>query len=137
MRIRIINVSISQPYIRPIVRGKTKLPVEFGAKLDMGIDEKGLARLEKLSFDAYNECDVLIDAIERYRSRTGRYPERILVNQIYRNRKNRAYCKANGIRMSGPALGSPRQMTSDEKKQSYTDNIDRIEVERDFSLAKR
>ena len=26
-------VSISQPWIRPIVRGKTKAPVEFGAKL--------------------------------------------------------------------------------------------------------
>ena len=130
-------VSISQPYIRPIVRGKAKSPVEFGAKFDMSIDEKGLARLEKLSFDAYNECDVLISAIERYRSRTGMYPERVLVDQIYRNRKNRAYCKANGIRMSGPALGRPKQMTADEKKQSYTDNTDRIEVERGFSLAKR
>lgn len=60
-------VSISQPYIRPIVRGKAKAPTEFGAKLDMSIDEKGFARLEKLSFDAYNESDVLITAIERYR----------------------------------------------------------------------
>lgn len=130
-------VSISQPYIRPIVRGKAKAPVEFGAKLDMSIDEKGLARLEKLSFDAYNESDVLINAVERYRVRTGRYPERVLADQIYRTRKNRAYCKKNGIRMSGPALGRPRQMTSEEKKQSYTDNTDRIEVERGFSLAKR
>ena len=130
-------VSISQPYIRPIVRGKAKSPVEFGAKLDMSMDEKGLARLEKLSFDAYNECDVLISAIERYRSRTGRYPERVLVDQIYRNRKNRSYCKANGIRMSGPALGRPKKPAPEEKKQSYTDNTDRIEVERGFSLAKR
>lgn len=130
-------VSISQPYIRPIVRGKAKAPVEFGAKLDMSIDEKGLARLEKLSFDAYNESDVLINAVERYRVRTGRYPERVLADQIYRTRKNRAYCKRNGIRMSGPALGRPRQMTSEERKQSYTDNTDRIEVERGFSLAKR
>lgn len=130
-------VSISQPYIRPIVRGKAKAPVEFGAKLDMSIDEKGLARLEKLSFDAYNESDVLIKAVERYRVRTGRYPERVLADQIYRTRKNRAYCKKNGIRMSGSALGRPRQMTSEEKKQSYTDNTDRIEVERGFSLAKR
>ncbi len=130
-------VSISQPYIRPIVRGKAESPVEFGAKLDMSIDEKGLARLEKLCFDAYNECDVLIDAVERYHARTGRYPERVLADQIYRTRKNRAYCKANGIRMSGPALGRPRQMTSEEKKQSYRDNTDRIEVERGLSLAKR
>ena len=56
-------VSISQPYLRPIVRGKSKTPVEFGAKYDVSIDEKGHARLEKLSFDAYNESTVLIDAM--------------------------------------------------------------------------
>jgi len=38
-------VSISQPYIRPIVRGKAKATVEFGAKLDMSIDERGIVRL--------------------------------------------------------------------------------------------
>ena len=43
-------VSISQPYIRPIVRGKAKSPVEFGARYDVSIDEKGHARLEKLLF---------------------------------------------------------------------------------------
>ena len=130
-------VSISQPYLRPIVRGKAKAPVEFGAKLDMSIDEKGIARLEKISFDAYNECDVLIGTIENYRKRTGHYPERVLVDQIYRNRENRAYCKEHGIRISGPALGRHKQLSLDEKKQAYADNTDRIEVERGFSLAKR
>lgn len=33
-------VSISQPYIRPIVRGKARSPVEFGARYDVSIDEK-------------------------------------------------------------------------------------------------
>ena len=80
-------VSISQPYIRPIVRGEAKSRFEFGAKLNMSIDEKGLVRLEKLSFDAYNECDVLIDVVERYHARTGRYPERALADQICRIRK--------------------------------------------------
>lgn len=130
-------VSISQPYIRPIVRGKSKAPVEFGAKLDMSIDEKGIARLERLSFDPYNEGDVLIGAIENYRKRTGRYPERVLVDQIYRNRKNRAFCKEKNIRISGPSLGRPKELTAEEKKQAYADNTDRIEVERGFSLAKR
>ena len=130
-------VSISQPYIRPIVRGKAKAPVEFGAKLDMSIDENGIARLEKLSFDAYNEADVLITAIERYHERTGHYPERALVDQIYRNHKNRAFCKEHGIRISGPALGRPKEKTEEELKQEYADNTDRIEVERGFSLAKR
>ena len=130
-------VSISQPYIRPIVRGKAKAPVEFGAKLDMSIDENGFARLERLNYDAYNEADVLISTIERYYDRTGHYPERILVDQIYRNRKNRSFCKAHGIRISGPALGRPKQESYAERRQAYLDNVDRIEVERGFSLAKR
>ncbi len=29
--------------------------MEFGAKLDVSIDEEGCGRLEKVSFDAYNE----------------------------------------------------------------------------------
>ena len=131
-------VSISQPYIRPIIRGKAKAPVEFGAKLDMSIDEKGIARLEKLSFDAYNEEDVLVTAIENYRKRTGHYPQRVLVDQIYRNQKNRAYCKSRKIRISGKALGRPKKNpTLEEKKIAHQDNMDRIEVERGFSLAKR
>ena len=72
-----------------------------------------------------------------YGKRIEFYPERVLVDQIYRNRNNLAYCKAHNIRVSGPALGRPRQLTKEEKQQAYSDNVDRIEVERGFSLAKR
>ena len=130
-------VSISQPYVRPIVRGKAAAPVEFGAKLDLSIDERGMARLEKLSFDAYNESDVLIGTIERYRARTGHYPERALADKIYRNRENLAFCKLHGIRLSGPSLGRPKKDAVIDKKTEYVDNADRVEVERSFSLAKR
>lgn len=47
-------VSISQPYVRPIVRGKAKAPTEFGAKLHLSIDETGFARIEYISFNAFN-----------------------------------------------------------------------------------
>lgn len=132
-------VSISQPYIRPIVRGKAKSPVEFGAKLDLSVDEKGMCRIEKLSFDAYNESAVLKTAIANYKKRTGHYPERVLVDQIYRNRENISYCSNLGIRLSGKKLGRPKKNADSkaEKKIAYQDNTDRIEVERKFSLAKR
>lgn len=130
-------VSISQPYIRPIVRGKAKAPTEFGTKLDMSIDENGMARIEKQSFDPYNESDVLRTAVERYMKRTGRYPERVLADTIYRNRDNLRYCKEHGIRLSGPALGRPKKDPAESRKTTYTDGVDRIEVERGFSLAKR
>ena len=45
-------VSLSQPWLRPIVRGKAKAPVEFGAKLELSLDSEGYARLEKISVTA-------------------------------------------------------------------------------------
>ena len=128
-------VSISQPYIRPIVRGKSKAQVEFGAKLGLSIVD-GFGRIEKISFEAYNESKVLADVVERYKQRTGHYPKRILADKIYRNRNNLAYCKERNIRLSGPALGRPRKDAVIDKKAEYRDNADRVEVERAFSLAK-
>ena len=130
-------VSISQPWLRPIVRGKVKAPVEFGAKFDLSLDSEGYGRLEKISFEAYNESTCLIEAIERFKERTGYYPERVLADQIYRTRENRSYCKEHGIRLSGPKLGRPSATAKVDKKQEYQDNTDRIEVERTFSLSKR
>lgn len=117
-------VSISQPYIRPIVKGKAKSPVEFGAKLDLSVDKTGMCRIEKHSFDAYNESAVLKTAVSNYRERTGHYPERVLADQIYRNRENFSYCSNLGIRLSGKKLGRPKKDADSkaEKKIAYQDN---------------
>ena len=128
-------VSLSQPHLRPIVRGKTKAPVEFGAKLDISVVD-GYTRLEKVSFDAYNEASYLIEVIERYKDRVGVYPARILADKIYRNRGNLKFCKGKGIRLSGPALGRPPKNAVIDKRQEYVDICERVEVERKFSLAK-
>lgn len=131
-------VSLRQHWVRPIVRGKATAPVEFGAKFDLSLDSNGYGRIERISFEAYNESSCLKDAAERYKERTGHYPERILADQIYRTRENRQFCKDNGIRLSGPKLGRPAvKITAEEKLEAYLDNTDRIGVERSFSLAKR
>ena len=129
-------VSVSQPFIRPIVRGKAGKPVEFGAKLDISVVDEW-TRLECCSFDAYNEAGNLQEMAERFREREGHYPCRILADKIYRNRENLNYCKEHGIRLSGPALGRPRKGEPRDKSQDYRDECERVEVERRFSLAKR
>lgn len=131
-------VSLGQPWLRPIVRGKVNAPVEFGAKLDISLDARGYARIEKVSFEPYNESGCLEDAVERYRERTGHYPERVLADQIYRTRGNRSYCKLHGIRLSGPKLGrkSSSGQIKTAKRTEYQDNTDRIAVEREFSVEK-
>jgi len=58
-------VSISQPHVRPIVRGKAGASVEFGAKVSVSLVD-GYAFLEKLSWDAYNEAMELSRHIESY-----------------------------------------------------------------------
>ena len=114
-------VSVSEPFVRPIVRGKAGKPVEFGAKLDISVNEAG--NLQEMA--------------ERFREREGHYPSRILADKIYRNRENLNYCKAHGIRLSGPALGRPRKGETRDKVQDYRDECERVEAERRFSLAKR
>ncbi|UOC04814.1 hypothetical protein BTT_60670 (plasmid) [Bacillus thuringiensis serovar morrisoni str. 4AA1] len=97
-------VSIHQPHVRPIVRGKAKARVEFGAKIAVSMT-KGYALLDCLSWDNFNESTTLIDMIEKYRERMGYYPAVVQADQIYRTRENRNFCKQHGIRISGPALG--------------------------------
>jgi len=128
-------VSLSQPWIRPIVRGKAKAKCEFGSKVDISVTD-GFVRLEHSSFEAYNESENLEKIIERYRDRTGHYPERVLADKIYRTRNNLKYCKEKGIRLSGKPLGRPKRDPEFDKKQERRDEIDRVEVERKFSHAK-
>ena len=79
----------------------------------------------------------LREMAERFRAREGHYPSRILADKIYRNRENLSYCKAQGIRLSSPALGRPKKGETRDRAQDYRDECKRVEVERRFSLAKR
>jgi len=117
--------------VRPIVRGKARAKTEFGAKLHISLVD-GYARIERLSFEAYNEASDFFHIVERYRERYGRYPERILADRIYRTRETLAFCKEKGIRLTGPALGRPpkdKALTRQAKKEEYQDICDRNIVE--------
>jgi hypothetical protein len=129
-------VSLSQPWVRQIVRGKAKAKCEFGAKLDISVSG-GFTRLEHTSFEAYNESENLIDIIKRYKNRTGHYPARVLADKIYRTRENIKFCKSNGIEILGKPLGRPpKESYSVNRREIRQAEIDRIEVERKFSQAK-
>lgn len=121
-------VSLSQPHVRPIVRGKVNAPVEFGAKLAISLVD-GYARMEKLSWDNFNESTTLRSAVETYVERYGCYPEAILADQIYRNRENLRYCKERGIRLSGPSLGRPKKEEERDRNQARQDASARNAIE--------
>lgn len=99
-------VSIHQPHIRPIVRGKSQAKVEFGSKIHVSIID-GVSFLDELSWDAFNEGSHLESYIEQYRKRSGYYPEEVLADQIYCTRANRKMLKEKGIRLLAKPLGRP------------------------------
>ena len=65
-------VSLSQPHIRPIVRGKAGKSVEFGAKLSASCFE-GYVFLNRMSWDNFNESGDLKAQVEAYYRFTGYY----------------------------------------------------------------
>jgi len=130
-------VSIHQPHVRPIKRGKAGRDTEFGAKLSVSVVD-GFSFVDRRSWDNYNESQDLIGQIERHKDRFGFYPESVHVDKIYRTRANRAYCKARGIRMSGPPLGRPpKDVSAADKKQAQEDEGVRNQVEGKFGQGKR
>ena len=100
-------VSIHQPHVRPIVRGKTNANVEFGSKIQVSL-MKGIAFLEELSWEAFNEGTRLMATVEAYKRRFGHYPAEVLADKIYCNRDNRVKLKLKGIRLKAKPLGRPK-----------------------------
>lgn len=132
-------VSIHQPWVRPIVRGKANANVEFGAKISVSMID-GYAMIERLDWNAFNEASDLKLAAERYWQRYGCYPERILADKIYRNRDNLRFCKENNIQLNGPKLGRPpkdEKMYARQKLTERQEAGERNAVEGKFGEAKR
>jgi hypothetical protein len=136
-------VSISQPYVRPIVRGKVDKPTEFGAKLSVSLTGDGVARVDHWRWDAFHEGHDLPSPVEAYRERRGTYPEVVLGDTLYGSRDNRRYLKARGIRFAGKPLGRPKKMTEDNqaelkklKAQRREDYRQRIPIEGKFGQGK-
>lgn len=130
-------VSITQPHVRPIVRGKAGTPVEFGAKIVISCVD-GYVFLEHLDWNNFNESIHLPKQIERFKQRFGHYPASVHADQIYRTRANHHYCRERGIRLSGKPLGRPKQSEqADIQKQAQADAAIRNQVEGKFGVGKR
>ena len=132
---RIVNVR--QPHVRPMVRGKARGEVEFGQKISLSIVD-GFTFIEKMSWDNFAEGNTLIESAENFRKRTGVYPKAIIGDMTYRNRVNINFCKANGIRLSGPRLGRPKASEIEaDREQAYKDSCERNIVEGRIGVNKR
>lgn len=130
-------VSISQPHARPIVRGKAKTNVEFGAKVAVSMVD-GYARIDRADWNTFNEGQLLQESVEAYRERYGCYPEAVLADKLYRTWANLQYCRERGIRLSGPRLGRPSKAEQAMHKQmERQDSAERNAIEGKFGEGKR
>jgi len=108
-------VSLHQPYVRPIKRGKDGKDVEFGPKGSVSYVD-GYMFLDKLSFEAFNEASVLKENLKEYKRRFGRLPEEVIADQLYGSRWNRRYLNRLKIKGSFKMLGRPGQEEELHKK---------------------
>jgi hypothetical protein len=132
-------VSIFQPHVRPIKRGKAGASTEFGAKISVSM-VKGYSFVDRLSWDSYNESEDLKTQVQRFYQRFGCHPKSVHADKIYRTRENRRFCKEHGIRLSGPALGRPPKeptVSREIRKQVYQDEVARNAIEGKFGEGKR
>jgi transposase, IS5 family len=130
-------VSLSQPHIRPIVRGKAGTSVEFGAKLSVSLRD-GYVFLDRIDWNNFNESGDFQAQVEAFKHSRGQYPESVHVDRIYRTRENRAFCKERGIRISGPPLGRPpANISESNKRQALEDERIRNSIEGKFGISKR
>lgn len=130
-------VSIYQPHLRPIVRGKAKAKVEFGAKIGASI-VSGYTYVDHLSWDAYNESTDLSTQMELYRKRFGMYPKELQADKLYLGKANRTYLKTCNVECYNHPLGRPPKEGNDghaeDKKRAVGE---RNEIEATFGTSKR
>jgi transposase, IS5 family len=129
-------VSIHQPHVRPMVRGKAGSNVEFGSKIGVCV-HNGLTYLDRLSWDSYNETEDLKISAENYKKRNGYYPAKINADQIYITRENRKWCKEREILLNGKPLGRPTEQSKERIKELRESVSERNCVEGKFGQGKR
>lgn len=116
-------VSIHQPHVRPIVRGKEKAKTEFGSKLHLSLID-GFAFVDHLCWDAYNEGTLLMDSVEQYKKRNGFYPKEVLADKIYCSRENRRRLKELSIRLVAKPLGRPSAVNTERLRPGERNPIE-------------
>lgn len=129
-------VSISQPHVRPIVRGKQGKKVEFGSKLGLSL-ANGFVKGDTLSWDAYNESVDLKIQAQAYKTLYGYYPELILADKIYATNENRTWCKDNNIRLSATPKGKPPKLSAYQKAKRKKEYGRRNQIEGKIGQAKQ
>ena len=82
-------VSLSKPYIRPIIRGKENRRVEFGMKAHL-LQTDGISYIDCMNFNAFNETTRLKISVIKHKAAFGQCHQ-LGADNIYPTNANRKY----------------------------------------------
>jgi hypothetical protein len=107
-------VSLSKPYIRPIVRGKETKAVEFGAKVNK-LQVDGISFIEHFSYNAFNEGIRLPQGIALHQQLFGKCSHHS-ADKIYATNANRTYCRKHNIVTNFNPKGKQKEQHIEQSK---------------------
>ena len=128
-------LSLHAWWVRSVYRNKSGKKYEYGTQFDLSI-YNGFARLEKTSFDPYNEGSTLPLAVERFFAIYGRYPENVIADTKYRSDGNKELCKEHDIKLIGKPLGHKGKYLDYTEEEIRVNENKRSEVEQKIGRAK-
>lgn len=128
-------VSVHQPHIRPMVRGKYPIEVEFGPKILLNLKNNFLF-LEHLSFNNISDSQLLDTALKGYQERFFRHPTQIAADRGFWSKENYQLAENYGIKKI--ALEN-KGKSSYLKGKPFRERLRRLRcsIEAKISLAKR
>ena len=128
-------VSIHKPYIRPMVRGKYPVEVEFGPKVLLNLKGDCLF-LESLHFDNISDTQLLETSLQKYKERFGRYPTQLAADRGFWSKENRQLAEDYGVKKI--AIEN-KGKSSYLKGKPFRERLRRLrcKIEAKISLAKR
>jgi hypothetical protein len=128
-------VSLHKPHIRPMVRGKYPVEVEFGPKVLLNL-RNNLLFLEGLNFNNISDAQFLDTAIKGYKERFGGLPTQLTADRGFWSPENYALAQEYGI--SKIAIEN-KGKSSYLKGKPFRERLRRLrcKIEAKISLAKR
>lgn len=98
-------VSVFQPTMRPIVKGKLWPPCEFGRKLQIDEVEHGIVSAWRIFLTNRNDAKTVIPAVNRHKRRFGRDPTLVAADRGCHSEENQRILKGRVTHIAIPHRG--------------------------------
>lgn len=128
-------VSFHKTHIRPMVRGKFPVEVEFGPKVLLNLQDEYLF-LEDVQFNNVSDTQLLEKSIQGYKKRFGKSPTQLAADRGFWSKENRQLAESYGIKkIAIENKGKSNYL----KGQPFSERLRRLrcKIEAKISLAKR